>query len=131
MRGVMMVAVMMSLFLVVGCGWFRKNLVELSESDLKNAEATRVVAKNLLSTWKLNSGFIRGVLGERLNELPAEIVEALDELDKLADRQDELSDYDLGYSVGLRVRMFGAVVVKALKTYAPEVLKYLPALVGL
>lgn len=111
--------------LFFGCGSVQKGIVSLSEQDIKNAETSRVVAKNLLSTWKLNSGFIRGALGDRLNQLPVGVVKALDELDLLADKMGP-NDFDLGYSLGLRVRLLSELVANALKLYAPEVLQYLP-----
>ena len=107
------------------CASIRTGLVGLSQEDLKNAEATRVISKNLLLTWGLNSGFLRGALGDRLNQLPAEAVKAMDELDALA-KKIEWSDFELGYSLGLRVRLLGEIVTNALRLYAPEILKFLP-----
>lgn len=107
------------------CTSIRKNIVSLSEQDLKNAETTRTLAKNLLLTWKLNSGFIKGALGDRINQLPLQVIKAMEELDSLAGKQN-LEDFDLGYSLGLRIRLLSDLVVDALKLYAPEVLKYLP-----
>lgn len=109
---------------LVGCTSIQKSAIKVSETDLKNAEASRTVAKNFLLTWKLNSGFIRGTLGDRLNQFPHEAVKAMDELDKLAE-QEELSDFDLGYSLGARVRLLSEVVVKALKQSFPGILKYI------
>ncbi len=117
----------LALFLVVsliGCASIRGDLIQLSQEDLANAEASRTIAKNLLLTWNLNSGFVRGALGDRLNQLPAEAVKAMDELDSLAGKI-EWTDNELGRSLGFRVRLLGEVVTNALKLYAPEVLKYL------
>ena len=117
----------LTLFLVVslvGCTSFQKGAIKISKVDLKNAEASRIAGKNLLSTWKLNSGFIRGALGDRLNQFPHEAVKAMDELDKLAEKT-ELNDFDLGYSLGARVRLLGEMVVQALKHYFPKVLEYI------
>lgn len=110
---------------LISCSGLRKDLVKLSQSDLKNAEASRVISKNLLSTWPINSGFIRGGLGDRLNQMPGEFIKAMEELDKLS-MKTEWSDFELGYSLGLRVRLLGEIITNTLKTYAPEVLKYLP-----
>lgn len=111
--------------LFLGCSAIGKSLVSLSETDLANAGTTRTVAKNLLSTWKLNSGFIRGSLGDRINQFPIGVVKAMDELDALSEKT-EWSDFDLGYSLGVRIRLLGELVIQALKLYAPEILKYLP-----
>ncbi len=115
--------IILSLFLVCGCA----SIEALSKNDLKNATSSRIVAMNLLKTWKLNSGFIRGALGSKINELPVQAVEAMNELDKLAEKK-ELTDYDLGYSLGLRVRALSSIVQEAFRLYAPEILKYLPSL---
>ena len=47
------------------------------------------------------------------------------ELDALAEKKD-LNDFDLGYSLGTRVRLMGAMVQNIIKQYAPEVLQYFP-----
>lgn len=128
--------------LITGCAFFRETAIKWSEEDLKNAETSREVARNLLSTWPLNSGFIRGHLGSRIDTIPLEAIKALDDLDALTcvdpDRSTELgvecvkgeeieySDYQLGYSLGLRVRMLAEIVKAALEKFAPEVLKGLP-----
>ncbi len=109
---------------LIGCTSLQKSAIKISEVDLKNAEASRIAGKNLLSTWKLNSGFIRGTLGDRLNQFPHEAVKAMDELDKLAEKT-ELTDFDLGYSLGARVRLLGEMVVQAIQHYFPKLLEYI------
>lgn len=118
------VILILAMFLI-SCASIRADLVKLSQEDIQNAEATRVISKNLLLTWGLNSGFLRGALGDRLNQLPAEAVKAMDELDVLSGKI-EWSDFELGYSLGLRVRLLGEIVTNALRLYAPEILKFLP-----
>jgi len=110
--------------LLIGCTSLQKSAIKVSEIDLKNAEASREVAKNLLSTWKLNSGFIRGSLGDAINQFPHEAVKAMDELDKLAEKTDP-DDFDLGYSLGARVRLAGEIIVQAIKHYFPRLLEYI------
>ncbi len=113
------------LALCSGCSYLRSGMVSLSKEDLANAEAMRTTAGNLLSTWKMNSGFIRGALGDKINQFPAEVVKAMAELDALAEKKD-LNDFDLGYSLGTRVRLMGAMIQNVVKQYAPEVLQYFP-----
>ena len=127
------IVLLLGLFLLASCSLYRESLVEMSREDVKNAEAVREAAINFLSTWNLNSGFIRGALGPRLDEFPAQFIVAMDELDDLADYNGEfmlinpkLTDYNLGYSLGLRVRTLEVLVQNALKIYAPDILKYLP-----
>uniref|UniRef100_A0A6H1ZCU9 Lipoprotein n=1 Tax=viral metagenome TaxID=1070528 RepID=A0A6H1ZCU9_9ZZZZ len=116
---------MLGVMFVMGCSTFRKGLVEMSNQDVKNAEASREAAKNFISTWKLNSGFIRGALGDRITEFPAQFIAALDELDTIADKE-TLVDYDLGYFLGLRVRSLETIVQETLKMYAPDIFDLIP-----
>lgn len=111
-------------FILIGCTSLQKSAIKVSEIDLKNAEASRIAGKNLLSTWKLNSGFIRGSLGDGINQFPHEAVKAMDELDKLSEKT-EWNDFDLGYSLGARVRLAGEIIVQAIKHYFPKILEYI------
>ena len=113
-----------------GCAYIQSAAKDAGQIDLKNAEATRQLARDMLSTWKLNSGAIRGALGPKLGELPAQAVEAMKELDALAEKT-ELTDYDLGYSLGARVRMLSSIVQETFKLFAPEILKYIPSVLAL
>ena len=111
---------------LAGCAVTRGDIIKITEEDKLNAETSRSAAKNLLSTWAVNSGFVRGSLGlERMSALPVGVVKAMDELDVLASKT-TWTDFELGYSLGLRVRLLSEIVAQALKLYAPEVLKYLP-----
>lgn len=109
---------------LLSCTSLQKSAIKVSEIDLKNAETSREVAKNLLSTWKLNSGFIRGSLGDGINQFPHEAIQAMDKLDELSEKTDP-NDLDLGYSLGARVRLAGELVVQAIKHYFPKLLEYI------
>jgi len=113
-----------------GCSTIRRWVVGVGQWDVKNAEATKKMAKDFLSTWPLNSGFIRASLGEGIDKLPHQAVKAMDELDALASKT-EWSDFELGSSLGLRVRMLGSLVVSTLQQYFPNILKDVPILVDL
>lgn len=123
-----LIVLTLSLFLLSGCGLFREGLLELSREDVKNAVAVREAATNFLSTWNFNSGFIKGALGPRLQQFPAQFIVAVDALDGLAAKANEgsISDQELGYSLGLRVRTLEALIQDTLKTFAPDVLSYIP-----
>ena len=125
--------IVMSVFAIgftSGCSVIRKEIVKMGQWDIKNAEASRQVAKDILSTWLLNSGFIRASLGEGMGKLPNQAVKAMDELDLLAAKT-EWSDFELGSSLGLRVRMLGSLIVSTLQQYFPGVLKDVPDLLML
>ena len=113
-----------------GCSTIRRGIVGLGQWDVKNAEATKQMAKDFLSTWPLNSGFIRASLGENIDKLPHQAVKAMDELDVLAGKTG-WSDFELGSSLGLRIRMLGSLIVATLQQYFPNVLKDVPSLVDL
>lgn len=107
----------------------RETAIGISEEEVLNVKAAREVALNYLKIWPIQSGFIKGALGSRIDELPAQAVMAMEELDQLASEDPNThTDYDLGLSLGLRVRLLGSIVQEALKTYAPDVLDMLPIL---
>ena len=118
------------LFFIVSCGSIRKTGIKISEEELKNVEAARIVATNYLEVWPMQSGFIRGALGPRLSMLPQNAIEAMDELDKLAEIEGTLDDQDLGKSLGLRVQLLSDIVLEAIRIYAPDVFAVIGALAG-
>jgi len=104
-------------------------LLDISEEEIKNAETARQLAVNYLGIWPIQSGLIRGALGSRMEELPAQAVSAMDELDELAiSDPNDYTDYELGMSLGLRVRLLGAVVQQALEVYCPGIIDVIPIL---
>ena len=127
-----LLAVVMVVALLSGCETMRRTAIGISEEEVLNAETTRQVALNYLSIWPLHSGIIKGALGPRMDELPAQAVDAINELDQLAEQAggdpNSYSDEDLGLSLGLRVRILVSVVGEALKLYAPDVLEFVPML---
>ena len=117
--------------MLCGCQTVRKTAITISGEEVKNLYAVRQVAKDYLLIWPMQSGFIKGALGPRMDEMPAQAITAIEELDILAGQYNstdpnEFGDYDLGLSLGLRVRLLGAVVQEALKMYAPDVLDLIP-----
>ena len=111
-----------------GCSTFRQTALDISIEEVENAKTTREVALNYLKSWPVFSGLIRGALGPQMQDLPLQAVDAMDELDDLAMRVDECSDQELGYSLGLKIRLLNAVVIEALEFYAPQLLDFLPIL---
>lgn len=109
-----------------GCGFLRRSALKISEEDLKNAEVARVIAKNCLSTWGINSGFIRAALGDSLDKLPLSAIKAMAALDGLVEKQNELTDFEVGYTLGFKITVYSGIVKKALKEFAPGILKLLP-----
>jgi hypothetical protein len=110
---------------VAGCGPARQAMIDVSGENVKNAEMMRQVSENCLSVWPIQSGFIKGALGSRIEELPAEAIKAIEELDRLAGLPEQ-TDYELGMFLGLKVRLLSSVVQKAIEKYAPDVGALLP-----
>lgn len=131
----MVMLVMLCVLMVclsTGCAPLRGIAVNISEEEIKNTETAREVARNYLSIWPLQSGFVRGALGPRLDELPVQVIDAMDELDLLAKQYSEdpndYLDHDLGLSLGLRVRLLSSIVAEALRFYMPDALEFVPFL---
>jgi uncharacterized protein YceK len=133
MKSLIIIILMAIVLIVSGCAGMQKMTLDISKQDLKNAATSRQIAKNFLSTWPLNSGYIRGALGPNIVQLPLSTVFALDELDALAEKyaKGKISDVDLGGALGTYTRLLSSVVQNALKIYAPDVLKYIPIVFGL
>ena len=142
-KGLMFFIIALLFFaLLLGCQGLRKTLIDLSESDVKNIEAVNEAALNILETWPTYSGMIQGALKNQWEQLPLSVIEAINELDAIAcnfkpDKYPEgvcdsqgvtPPDFVLGYSVGLRILMLSEIVSKALEQFAPDLLKYVPAL---
>lgn len=120
------ITIFLMCIMLCGCQAMRQTALDISLEEVENAKTTREVALNYLKSWPVFSGLIRGALGPQMQELPLQAVEAMDELDDLALNADECTDHELGYSLGLRVRLLSAVVIEALKFYAPEMLDFVP-----
>lgn len=143
-------AILIALLLVfslVGCAGIRKNIVKLSESDIKNIEAIKEASRNLLETWPTYSGIIQGYFHHDWDELPGRFIRAVVELDQIAclylpekfpeglcevePEEGEPTDFELGYAISMRIIMLKETIRQIIKAVAPDLLGYLPALVGL
>lgn len=125
-RKLQLIIVVVLLVTLAGCQLVRQSAIDISKEEVKNLETCREIAVNYLSIWPMQSGFIRGALGSRIDELPTQAVDAMDELDLLAAEAQDQSDYELGLSLGLRVRLLSSIVMQVLKQYAPDVIELLP-----
>jgi len=114
------------IIIISGCAQ-RETLIDLTGEDVKNAEAIKAMAENLLKTWPIYSGILVGALGDRMKDLPQRAIVAIATLDSLA-IQGDWTDYELGLSLGLRVHIAAATVTEAIRLYAPDLLDVLPML---
>ena len=109
---------------LIGCSPARRIAIGISVENVKNAEAMREISKNCQDTWPVLSGFIEGTIGSRMNELPYEVKEAKEALDRLSDLP-ELTDYETGLFLGLKIRLLNSVVRVTFEKYAPDLIEYL------
>lgn len=113
------------LLIIAGCSPARQVAIDVSAEHNENIKAMRKISEESASDWLFISGLIKGALGYRINELPNEAIEAIEELDRLAELTEQ-SDYELGLFLGLKIRLWGSVVQVALEKYAPDVIELLP-----
>ena len=112
-------------FFLGGCPLFRTGIVELSESDIKNADAFRVAMDNCRTVWPLWSG----VFKEIKNKLPYETIEVIQRLDKLAATED-WTDEDRSQFFVARTKLLTPTVKVALEEAVPGLWSLLISLVG-
>jgi len=118
--------VLMCLLWLGGCATMRQVPIRISEEEIENAKALKVVARNCLSITAFQVGMLEGGLGEDINKLPASAITAIEEMKQLSALDpNSLTDEQLGLSLGLRLRILCTVVKEALAIYAPEVLLFL------
>lgn len=125
-----MARIIITIFIVLslmGCATFD----DVIKQDRYTVDQLRTMAKSLLDSWPMYHGLVVGAFGQRLNEeLPMRAVEAMMMLTEISNqhRAGELDDYQLGFSLGLRVQVAFSVVQEAIKQYAPNVFDLLPVI---
>lgn len=110
------IGIVLCMLCVAGC----QLVQEHSEREALDNEKARIIAKNYLSITEMQVGFIKGY--NDMEEYPVEIVNAMDEILVLAADPNSLGDYDLGYSLGLRLMITEGIIRK----YIPEISRYWP-----
>jgi hypothetical protein len=83
--------------------------------------------KASLKDW----AFFAGCLDEAIDELeaPVKVMKWIDSLKELAQKP-ELTDYDLGRGAVLLAKVKTAAVAEVFKSFAPNLLKYIPSFLG-
>ena len=121
-------AIILTILALSGCSIVRDISRDSCKEATLNAETAREVSTCFLNAWPIHSGLIRGGLGDRINELPAHFLQAMDELDQLALTNDpnDMTDFDKGRVLGLQLRLLQTTIEETLRLYAPRVLSYLP-----
>ncbi len=137
------VVALMCTFLLAGCSSINPAITKF---DIANYEANKQLAKDQLKTWSFNSGFIMGLgltnkvafpiasagdLRAVINS-PA-VVMAIVDLDEVCKKlgywKDE--DFDLGFSLGAKVRGGSQAAIEFIKDFFPDLMKYAPGVFGI
>jgi len=115
-----------ALLMVAGCEAGRRGVLDIATEDIENIRTLRKIAKDYLSVTEFQVATIKKGLGNRINELPKDAFDALEELAALSLLDpNSMTDTQLGDSFGLRLYLLRIVIGTALETVAPDVLKYL------
>jgi hypothetical protein len=131
------------LVFLVGCGGINPAITKF---DKENYEANKQLAIDQMKTWSFSSGVLLGMgltnkvsfpikSGEELRAVltsPA-IVLAITDLDTVCKKLGywKEDDYDLGFSLGAKIRAGSQVAIQFVKDFFPDLMKYAPALFGL
>ena len=115
--------VVLSLLILPGC-YTTQGFMKLEQQQTETIKQAKAATLLLLENWEFRSGVIHGALQSQIDKLPVAAVKAMKELDDIASRRDKLTDYELGYALGLRISMLEATVNMAVKKFAPNILSY-------
>lgn len=130
------VIVILSMFLLAGCSLIRKDIVKLAQEDAKNAEVSRIAARQIGATWPLNSGLLTPALKTLKGIIPCDCEEDIKSLDKIAAKCiakdtkgivtcEELDDTEMGNAEWYWGKIWGSLSVsgvkEALKKIAPTI----------
>lgn len=120
-------------FFLLSCASIRSGLIDLSESNLKNEATTIEVSSNLLKTFDCNYGFVKGALGPKFDEISKVNIDAMAKLQELSKKYSFWSDehFDMCYSLGAEFLIFSETTKNVIKTFAPDLTKYLPTLINM
>lgn len=110
------------LFILAGC----QLVYEHSEDKLRDAKLTRKIAENGIPLARIKIGFIKGIWYGRIDELPGQIQEIMEEYLRASADPNSLTDEQAGYVIGLEMRIDEIVFRKFLSENFPELLRYLP-----
>jgi len=119
MKKVFMIIALAGVVACVGCATQIKDVAKnygAASEELKNF--ARISAQD----WLFGSGIIQGAVPE--DAMPAWFFEELKKVDAWFEENPkaELTEAQIGYTVGLRFRMAGPLIKAAIEQYAPGIL---------
>ena len=96
------------------------DLQKISQNYAESAAEVKNFAKISSQDWLFGSGIIQGALDQRV--LPVWIFDELKKVDGWFQDNAELTEWQLGYMVGVRIRMASPIIKAAIEQYAPGIL---------
>jgi hypothetical protein len=126
---------------LIGCGGINTQVIQYNQT---NAQNTRTWACDFLSTWPMNFNAIKYGLGTNYLTLPKTAIDAMEALNTIAAKikmtpnptpgglpsydVSAITDADVGQTVGEVGQLILPIVSSVINQYAPNVTKYIPAL---
>ena len=102
---------------VVSCA---SSIKSFSENYSETVTAVKDFSVITSKDWLFGSGVIRGALPTEV--LPSWVYDELDKVDEWFTSSNDLTDSQLGYIVGIRLRLAGPIIKAAINQYAPGIL---------
>lgn len=115
-------AILIILLLTAGCQAIYKH----SQNKARDAKLTLKIAENSIGWAQVKIGFVQGVWYGRMDELPSQIQDMIDEYMKVSVDPNNLTYEQAGYVIGLELRIDEIVFKKFLADNFPELLRFLP-----
>jgi len=114
-------------FLISGCSFFQKSVKTIAKNDAENAATSRLAAKQIASTWPLNSGFLKPALAGMKELLPCDCAADIQALDAIAAKCqikdakgiatcEELIDEEMGQTLWLWGKTWGTITKSGVDT---------------
>ncbi len=110
------------IILVLGLMACAGSIQNMNDEYSKNSIALKQFARITATDWLFGSGIIQGALQEPM--LPAWVFVELKKVDAWFIEGKNLTDWEMGYIVGLRLRLGAPVIKAAIEQYAPGLLAY-------
>ena len=109
--------VLMCLGLMAGCA---TDINKITGNYADSSAAVKEFAKVTAADWLFGSGIIQGALPE--DAVPAWVFAELRKVDAWFEAGEPLTETQLGYMVGVRLRLAGPIIESAIKVYAPGIM---------
>jgi hypothetical protein len=113
---------LISLVALFGLSACAPSIQRVNANYSESMVAVKEFAKVSAQDWLFGSGIIQGALSEPM--LPAWVFAELKKVDQWFIEGKNLTDWEMGYIVGLRLRMAGPIIRGAVEQYAPGILQY-------